>query len=95
MAEKIIIFGQLNKKFLLPFLLALAQMILIIVNKYYPEEKKNLVFQQYEVSLGEMSIIFLPYILKISSKEIPKEKEIKKKKCLHYFILCFLFFFDI
>jgi hypothetical protein len=36
MAEKIIIFGQLNKKFLLPFLLALAQMILIIVNKYYP-----------------------------------------------------------
>ena len=94
MAEKIIIFGQLNKKFLLPFLLALAQMILIIVNKYYPEEKKNLVFQQYEISLGEMSIIFLPYILKISSKEIPKEKEIKKKKCLHYFILCFLFFFD-
>jgi len=93
MAEKIIIFGQLNKKFLLPFLLALAQMILIIVNKYYPEEKKNLVFQQYEVSLGEMSIIFLPYILKISSKEIPKEKEIKKKNV--YIILFYAFSFSL
>jgi len=93
MAEKIIIFGQLNKKFLLPFLLALAQMILIIVNKYYPEEKKNLVFQQYEVSLGEMSIIFLPYILKISNKEIPKEKEIKKKNV--YIILFYAFSFSL
>lgn len=93
MAEKIIMFGQLNKKFLLPFLLALAQMILILVNKYYPEEKKNLVFQQYEVSLGEMSIIFLPYILKISNKEIPKEKEIKKKNvCI---ILFYAFSFSL
>ena len=95
MAKKIIIFGHLNKKFLLPFLLALAQMILIIVNKYYPETKQNLVLQDYTVSFGEMSIIFLPYILKFSNKEVKKEKEIKKKKWLHYFILCALFIFDL
>ena len=41
---------KLNKKFLLPFLLALAQMILIIVNKYYPETKQNLVLHDYTVS---------------------------------------------
>ena len=86
MAKKIIIFGHLNKKFLLPFLLALAQMILIIVNKYYPETKQNLVLQDYTVSFGEMSIIFLLYILKFSNKEVKKEKEIKKKKWLHYFM---------
>ena len=94
MSKSIIIFGRLNKKYFLPLLLVICQMIYIIVNAYYPEKENNLVLQEYTLALGEMSIKLLPLILKISNKEIEKEKEIKKRKCLHYFILCILFLFD-
>ena len=47
------------------------------------------------ISLGQMSVRLYPYILKISNKEVTKIKSLKKKKCLHYFILSFLFIIDI
>ena len=95
MAKSPIIFGALNTKLLLPTFLAVLQIVFIITNKYYYEEHNNLVFQMYMLSLGEMSIKFLPCILNISNlnKNI-KEREkfgIKQKKCKHYSLLCLLF----
>jgi len=96
MSRSIIIFGQLNKRYILPFLLALTQIILIIVNNFFPEKETNIVFHDYTIALGQMSIKFVPYILKISDKEEKKVLfESKQKKCLHYFLLCFLFIMDV
>ena len=41
MVKKFIIFGEVNKKYLLPFLLAIVQIVNEMVNRYYPEEKKT------------------------------------------------------
>ena len=96
MSRSIIIFGQLNKRFILPFLLALAQIILVIVNNFYPEQRNNIIFQDYTISLGQISIKFVPYILKISDNEAKKELvQPTKKKCLHYFLICLLFVMDL
>ena len=94
MSKSIIIFGSLNKKLLLPFFLALAQILFIIVSRFYPEKISNAVLQHYSLSIGEICIIFIPYIFNISQKEKQIEKEIKKKRCLHYFTLCFLYALD-
>ena len=77
--------------FLLPFFLALFQIIYIVFNKFYPFETVNLILHLYSISFGEMFIKLLPLILKI--KSVPKEKEqlIKRKKWLHYSILTFLY----
>jgi hypothetical protein len=95
MSKSIIIFGGINKKLLLPFFLSLAQIVLVIINENYPEKENNLVLQMYMLALGEMSIKLLPLVLKISDKENSKEKIIKKRKCLHYFLLLFLFMMDV
>lgn len=63
MVQTYITFGGLNKKLLLPLILSLAQIILILVNKYYPEKENNLILQEYMLALGEMSIKLLPFIL--------------------------------
>ena len=43
-----------------------------------------------------MLIKLAPYILHISNKTTTsKEKLNKDKKCLHYFLLCFLFLFNL
>ena len=45
----------------------------------------------FATSLGMMSIIFLKCIFKLESKEEKKEKELHKRKWLHYFLLIFIF----
>ena len=87
MVKKIIILGELNKKHLLPFFLAVFQIVKKIFNKYYPEKIGNSVFSTYATSLGMLSIIFLPYIFKLKIQEDEKEKEIHKDKWLHYLLL--------
>ena len=94
MSKKFIIFGSLNRKLLLPSFLAIGQIIFIIVSRFYPEKINNAVFQQYSLSIGEICIIFIPYIFNISQKEKLIENEKTKKKCLHYFTLCFLYALD-
>ena len=71
MSRSIIIFGQLNKRFILPFLLALAQIILVIVNNFYTEKRNNIIIQDYTISLGQISIKFVPCLL----KKIMKQKK--------------------
>ena len=93
MSHKIIIFGEINKKHLLPFLLAIGQIAYNTVNKYFPGEKDNTVLDLYSTSLGIMSVVFIPYIFHFANVEnnTEKVKEIQKRKCLHYFLLIFIF----
>ena len=94
MVNCIITLGPINKKLLLPFLLALTQIIYIIVNEYYPEKKNDVVIHLFMLSFGQMSIKLLPFILKIGHEERTKEKFIKRKKCLNYFLLSLLLVID-
>ena len=83
-----IIFGKINKKLLLPFILALVQIAYNIFNEYYPEKKSSDFFPIYSMALGQISLKLFPFILKISNEQTTDEKRIKKKKWLHYFLLC-------
>ena len=88
---KKIIFGDINKKLLLPVLVAIGQVIINIFNKYYPEKESNFVLQLYSVSLGQIAIIFVPYILRIHNiVNKSNNEELHQKKFLNYFILCSL-----
>ena len=89
MPKSFIVLGTINKKLLLPFFLAVFQISYIIFNKYYPVSVDNIVIQMISIALGEMSVKFLPCILKIGNKDELKEKEYVniKRKIIHYIIL--------
>ena len=88
MSKKFIIFGVINKRFLLPFFLALSEIIYILFNKFYPITQTNLILQTYSMATAEMSIKLLPCILKIENETNSKEKKLTfKTKLLHYTIL--------
>ena len=92
MVKSPIIFGRINKRLLIPAFLSLTQIALQIVNNFYFPDKKDIVSSLYSLAIGQLIIRFLPCILKISNdEEAKKEKEVKQRKCLHYFILCALF----
>ena len=87
MVKKFITLGEINKKHLLPLFLAIYQIINKFFNKYYPEKKGNVILTIYSKSLGMMSILFIPCIFKLKVKEEEKEREIHKRKWLHYPLL--------
>ena len=89
MAYKFIRFGDLNRKHFLPFLLGISNLVNQLIIKYYPEKdhRVNTALDLYAASLGFISIMFIPLIFKIGQRDIPKEKEIQKRKCLHFFAL--------
>ena len=93
MSKCLIIPGNLNKKLVLPFILSIAQIILVIVNKYYEKKEKNdFVLQFYSFGLAELFVRALPLILKISDKNSSKIQNLTKgKKCCHYTLLCVFF----
>ena len=91
MSNKIIIIGDLNKKLLLPLLLALGQIFFITANELFPKKTHNWPLLLSTFSLGHMSAKFIPCILTMSRRELPKEKQINKHKCLYYSLLCFIF----
>ena len=51
MVEKFIIIGEVNKKYLLPFLLALGQILYKLVLRYYPEKMSNRVLDLISTSI--------------------------------------------
>ena len=92
MVKKIIILGEINKKYLLPLCLAIYQIINKIFTTYYPRLPTNTVFDRYSSSLAFMLIIFLPCIFKLKIKEEQREKELHKRKWLHFLIMIILAF---
>ena len=92
MVKKIIILGELNKKHLLLLGFALCQIAHKMYNRYfYPEVRSNIPFDYSVTAFGMMSVVFLPWIMKIKNFESEKEKKLHKKKFLHFTILAFVF----
>ena len=91
MVKKIIIFGEINKKHILPLSLAIYQVFNKIFNTYYPKNITNGIFELYSMALGMLSILFLPCIFKIKVTEEEKEREIHKRKWLHYPLLIVIY----
>ena len=94
MAKRFIILGEINKKILLPIILICAQVVYIIINEFAFKEQKYNILEMLMFSLGQISIRFVPCILKISNEKRNESLKLtKKNKCLHYFILCLIFYF--
>ena len=94
MAKRFIILGGINKKLLLPIILICAEVVYIIINEFAFKEQKYNILEMLMFSLGQISIRFVPCILKISNEKRNESLKLtKKKKCLHYFILCLIFYF--
>lgn len=94
-SKKIFISGELNKKILIPLFLSLGQVLINIFNEYYPEDSPNFILDLYSISIGQIAIIFLPYLYKIHL-DINKNYIIeKRKKFLNYFLLCLFKFVNI
>ena len=91
MYGKLISFGEVNKKLLLPFLLALADIIFIILNKYLTDNENNSIINYYSLAIGQLAIRLIPYFIKISDKDESNEKVAKQKKCKDFSILCGLY----
>ena len=62
MTNSLIIFGNVNKRFILPLILSLAQITLILVNEYYPEKENNLVLQVYtRTNVDKIGTLYITY----------------------------------
>ena len=88
-------FGELNKRLLLPLLLALSYIILIVIDDLFIKKTNNLnnnILELCSIGIGKIAIIIIPYIKCFSiSKEKNKRKcECNKKNLLYYFILFIL-----
>ena len=66
--------GAFNKSLLLPFLLALIQIILLVFDHFVPEEIHNNILESYSIGLGDIAVIIIPHI-KIFPFRIQKEKK--------------------
>ena len=98
MALKLIKFGELNRKHFLPFILALINILMEMIIRYYPDNKtpegkkvSNYVLELYSYSLGNLGSIFIPCIFKFDNEEISREDSIQKRKFLHFFVFIFIF----
>ena len=85
MTKKIILFPNINKKHILPFSIALFQIILMIVNKYYPNDANNGCLEMFSTSLGQILVRVLPCFFNISHSN--QEKRHKKKRPYIYYLL--------
>ena len=85
--------GEFNKAMLLPFLLALAQLIRIILDDVLKENKKNYILESSILGLGQVAIIIIPHIkfFSLSNKKEKTKCECSYKIILRYVILLFLF----
>ena len=73
MVKKLIIFQFHDKKLLLPFGMALAQIILNIINSTGMESSKNQILELVMTTFSRLSLIFVP-----TSKEISEAVLISK-----------------
>ena len=100
---KLIKFGYFNKKIFLPFGVAIAQILINIMNKTLPEEVKNQPFEMLGASLSQMSISLIPLFKKfrVDSSYLNRKntnatnksfrRRSKLLSALHYFVLFLTF----
>jgi hypothetical protein len=91
------ILGTINKKLFLSLFLAILQVAMILIYRFYPKKENNLVVQLFVLSIGEMLIKTFPYILKFSDigklneKEKEKEQKTQNNARKHYIYLGLLY----
>ena len=71
--------GKIDKKLFLVFSFALNEVILNFLNHYYPKEKTYQIMDSYSISLAEMLVLAIPYIIKYKEKIIKKDEIFSKK----------------
>ena len=99
MTLKFIIFGELNRKHFLPFILTLSNLGIEMISRFYPDNKipdnnasiTNSILDTGIFALGFLSSIFIPCIFKFDKDEISRENEIQKRKWLHYLVFIVIF----
>ena len=91
MSKFIIRTGTFNIKLLIPFLLALAQVIIFIIDLYYPEEKSSFTMNSYSTGLGQIAIIILPYIKCFLFQVRKRKKDVNVQKKIVCIILFYFF----
>ena len=91
MSKKIIIFGELNIRLLLPFGLAATQIMLKVIGQLFPKEDINVILELYSTGFGQIAIRLMPLILKIKSSQIKEDNKPQRRKCLYYSLLVLVF----
>ena len=93
MSKIIISFGEFKKALLLPFLLALTQIIIFVLDLIIYEQPKCHFLESTAIGLGEFAVIIIPYLkcFSISNKNEKTKCSCSKKSCLNYIILLILY----
>ena len=90
MVKKIFILGNINKKLLLPFLLAISQIFYNVHNSKFPEKEPNQVLETFSLSISKFFILIVPYIFKADATE-RNTFFLRRKKILNYFLLFLIY----
>ena len=89
---KYIQLGFFNKKLLLPFGVALLQIIINVMNIILPEQPKNSILEMFISGISEVSFALIPCFTKNSFKDKKRLVIYKlKQKIAHHTILFFIF----
>ena len=94
MVKKLFILGDINKKLLLPFLLAISQIFYNVHNSKFPEKEPNQILETYSLSISKFFILIVPCIFKLDST-VEKSFFLRRKKVLNYFLLFFIYVLNI
>ena len=94
MVKKLFILGDINKKLLLPFLLAISQIFYNVHNSKFPEIEPNQILETYSLSISKFFILIVPRIFKLDST-VEKSFFLRRKKVLNYFLLFFIYVLNI
>ena len=94
MVKKLFILGDINKKLLLPFLLAISQIFYNVHNSKFPEKEPNQILETYSLSISKFFILIVPHIFKLDST-VEKSFFLRRKKVLNYFLLFFIYVLNI
>ena len=96
MAKFCIKLGELNKQLIIPFLLAVVQIIYSTFDALYPEKGKNPLLELYSISLSNMAVVFIPKIKFFSPSNIETKEKCKcnKKNFIDYLIFIGIFSTD-
>ena len=93
MVEFFLKFGEFNRKIILPFLLALAHLILLISSDIIKEKYNSHYLESCTIGLGKIVFLIIPHIkfFSISNKKENNKCKCSKKIFRNYFILLILY----
>ena len=93
MVEFFLKFGEFNRKIILPFLLALAHLILLISSDIIKEKYNSHYLESCTIGLGKIVFLIIPHIkfFSISNKKENNKCKCSKKAFRNYFILLIIY----